>query len=157
MKPEGMLGMAIPLLEFFMKILYATKITALVAAALFALAGCGSQHEALVSATVSPPAGTATHSSANDTVQFVAPGNFGTFGSFMNSAEHWNLHQLASSRLPCVIAEQYCEQCTSGDALGSLAPGWSACRQKYDTSRSVTKGFSSSSSMRYSSMKVGKS
>lgn len=51
----------------------------------FALTGCESQYEALVSVTVSPAAATATHGSANDTVQFTAGGNFGKFGSYQNS------------------------------------------------------------------------
>jgi len=58
---------------------------AVVVSAIGILAGCGSQHEALVSINISPATGTATHGSANDTVQFTANGNFGTFGSYQNS------------------------------------------------------------------------
>ena len=49
------------------------------------LAGCGSQREALLSISISPASGMATHGSPQDTVQFTANGNFGTFGSYDNS------------------------------------------------------------------------
>ncbi len=52
----------------------ATRMAAL--ATTMALAGCGGHHEALVSLTISPAAGTATHGSASNTVQFTATGNF---------------------------------------------------------------------------------
>ena len=58
---------------------------AVLVSAIGILAGCGSQREALVSINISPATGTATHGSANDTVQFTANGNFGTFGSYGNS------------------------------------------------------------------------
>lgn len=58
-------------------------VTALTATCL--LPGCGAQREALVSISISPASGTATHGSAQDMVQFVATGNFGAFGSYENS------------------------------------------------------------------------
>ncbi len=48
-------------------------------------AGCGSNHEALVSVTVMPAAGTATHGFPNETVQFTANGNFGSYGTYRDS------------------------------------------------------------------------
>ena len=45
-------------------------------AATAVLSGCGSHDEVLVSMTISPPSGTATHNSTSDTVQFTATGNF---------------------------------------------------------------------------------
>jgi hypothetical protein len=41
--------------------------------------GCGSSRQALVSVSVSPTAATATPGSANDTVRFVATGNYATY------------------------------------------------------------------------------
>ena len=58
---------------------------AVVVSGLGFLVGCGSQREALVSISIGPASGTATHGSVNDTVQFTANGNFGTFGSYDNS------------------------------------------------------------------------
>ena len=48
---------------------------------LMALAGCGTDHEALVSLAISPATGTATHSSTSDTVQFTATGNFARYNN----------------------------------------------------------------------------
>lgn len=45
------------------------------------LVGCGSSNQALVSVTVSPATGSATHGSANNTVHFVAGGNYATYDS----------------------------------------------------------------------------
>ena len=56
-----------------------------IASAALALPGCGSNHEALVSVSVSPTAASATHGAATDTVQFAATGNLGTYGSYRNS------------------------------------------------------------------------
>jgi len=48
--------------------------------AMFAWVGCGaSSSEALVSVTVSPSAGTATHGAAKDTVTFKATGNYAAY------------------------------------------------------------------------------
>ena len=59
--------------------------TLLAALATLLWASCGSK-EALVSITVSPVAGAATHGSPNNTVSFRATGNFGTYdNSYMNS------------------------------------------------------------------------
>lgn len=49
-------------------------LTGLAAAAV--LSGCGADREVLVTMTISPPSGTATHNSTSDTVQFTATGNF---------------------------------------------------------------------------------
>ncbi len=70
-------------MQILRSVRYSVLLTAL--AANVALTGCGSQREALVSINISPATGTATHGSANDTVQFTANGNFGTFGSYENS------------------------------------------------------------------------
>jgi len=62
---------------------YVATLLAVLATLLWA--SCGSK-EALVSITISPVAGTATHDSANNTVTFRATGNFGTYdNSYMNS------------------------------------------------------------------------
>lgn len=42
-------------------------------------AGCGSSKQALVSVSVSPSTGTATHGSTNNTVRFAAAGNYATY------------------------------------------------------------------------------
>ncbi len=70
-------------MQLLRSVLHTTLIAAVVATV--ALAGCGAQHEALVSVNISPATATATHGSANDTVRFTANGNFGTFGSYANS------------------------------------------------------------------------
>ena len=61
-------------MQTFRSVRYSVLLTALAANA--ALTGCGSHHEALVSLTISPPAGIATYGSASDAVQFTATGNF---------------------------------------------------------------------------------
>ena len=48
---------------------------------LIALAGCGTDHEALLSVGISPATGTATHGSTSDTVQFTATGNFARYNN----------------------------------------------------------------------------
>ena len=63
---------------------YVATLLAALAAPLWV--SCGSSKEALVSMTLSPVAGTATHGSANNKVAFRATGNFGTYdNSYMNS------------------------------------------------------------------------
>lgn len=60
--------------------------TLLVVLATLLWVSCGSSKEALVSMTVSPVLGTATHGFANDTVTFQATGNFGTYdNSYVNT------------------------------------------------------------------------
>jgi hypothetical protein len=74
--------------ETAVTIFHSVKSSACVAAvaAVFALAGCGdSLHEALTSVTVTPSTVSATHGSANNTIQFMASGGFATFGTYHDS------------------------------------------------------------------------
>ena len=77
------------------------KIFVIVLAGTWALVGCGSGsgHEALVSVSVTPSAGNATHGSANNTVQFSATGNFEKpVGAFGNERQLCSTMLIDSSR-----------------------------------------------------------
>ena len=59
-----------------MRKLHSRFLTLIAIAASLMWADCGASKDALVSITVNPSSGTATHGSANDTVTFKATGNY---------------------------------------------------------------------------------